>query len=57
VIAGAAVQQEIWSEDLLRAALKESLAQGLPASQIASQLAARSGWPRREIYRLITEMG
>jgi 16S rRNA (cytidine1402-2'-O)-methyltransferase len=57
VIAGAGGQAERWSEATLRAALQESLAQDLTASQIAGQLAARSGWPRREIYRLITEMG
>ncbi|HJW91304.1 MAG TPA: 16S rRNA (cytidine(1402)-2'-O)-methyltransferase, partial [Anaerolineales bacterium] len=49
VIAGAAVQQETWSPERLRAALQESLAQGLSSSQIASQVAARSGWPRREV--------
>ena len=57
VIAGAPPQaKEIWSLEKLQAALQEQLAQGLSPSQIASLLAAESGWPRREIYRMLTKL-
>jgi 16S rRNA (cytidine1402-2'-O)-methyltransferase len=57
VVAGAAPQtKQIWPEERLRMAGREALAQGTPPAQAASQLAAASGWPRREVYRIITEM-
>ncbi|MBN1145773.1 MAG: 16S rRNA (cytidine(1402)-2'-O)-methyltransferase [Anaerolineales bacterium] len=57
VIGGAAPQAGRWSEDRLRAALRERLAGGAPASRIAAETANLSGWPRREVYRLLTELG
>jgi 16S rRNA (cytidine1402-2'-O)-methyltransferase len=57
VVAGAPPQaKEIWSLDKLQAALQEQLAQGLSPSQVASLLAVESGWPRREIYRMLTKL-
>ena len=57
VVAGAPPQAiEIWSLDKLQAALQEQLAQGLSPSQVASLLATESGWPRREIYRMLTKL-
>lgn len=57
VVAGASPQaKEIWSLDKLQAALQEQLAQGLSPSQVASRLAAESGWPRRDIYRMLTKL-
>jgi hypothetical protein len=39
----------------LVAELLARLAQGLSPSQAAGQLAAESGWARREVYRLAME--
>jgi 16S rRNA (cytidine1402-2'-O)-methyltransferase len=50
------VESKTWPEDRLQAVIQERLAAGQPASQIAAQLARESGWPRRKIYRLVTEM-
>jgi 16S rRNA (cytidine1402-2'-O)-methyltransferase len=50
-----------WTEEQVRLALKERLAaqgssemEATPA-QVAAQIASLSGWPRRLIYRMITE--
>lgn len=51
VVAGRAANGERWPEQRLNAALQEALGQDDPPSQIAGQLAAESGWPRREVYR------
>ncbi len=51
VIGGAAPPAHKWSEEQLLAALRQSLAHGDPPSEIASRLAAQSGWPRRQIYQ------
>lgn len=57
VVAGAPPQaKETWSPEKLEATLQEHLAHGKSPAQIASQLAAESGWPRREIYRMITRL-
>ena len=56
VVAGAPGRVEPWPETKLRAALEERVIRGDPPSQIASLLAAETGWPRREIYRLVTEI-
>jgi 16S rRNA (cytidine1402-2'-O)-methyltransferase len=56
VVAGASLERETWNEERLRAALKDSLERGSPPSQVASRLAAESGWPRRAVYRILTEM-
>lgn len=45
-----------WDEPRMRSALLQHLASGLAAGQAASDLAARSGWPRRKIYRLLMEI-
>lgn len=51
VLAGRAADEGQWPEERLNAALDEAQTQDDPPSQIAGQLAAESGWPRREIYR------
>ncbi len=56
VVAGSTAHVEPWSEAQLSVALEEHLALGESPSHIASLMAAESGWPRREIYRLITEI-
>lgn len=52
VIGGARGQDVRWEEERLRAEVHALRQQGLSASQIGRQLAAASGWPRRDIYRL-----
>jgi 16S rRNA (cytidine1402-2'-O)-methyltransferase len=57
VVAGAPPRtNETWPLDKLRGMLQERLSHGIPPAQVASQLAAESGWPRRTIYRMITEL-
>jgi 16S rRNA (cytidine1402-2'-O)-methyltransferase len=56
VVAGAAEEKETWTEERLRSALKATRRGGEPPSQAASRLAAESGWPRRAVYRILTEM-
>jgi 16S rRNA (cytidine1402-2'-O)-methyltransferase len=47
---------EIWSQaDLVRSIL-ESLQAGRPAKEIAAGLAQKSGWARRDIYKLALEI-
>jgi 16S rRNA (cytidine1402-2'-O)-methyltransferase len=56
VVAGKAPQVGRWPEERLRAALHERLASGAQAPQIAAEIATLSGWPRRDVYRLLTEI-
>ena len=57
VVAGASpAQKETWTLEELQAAIQERISLDIPPSQIASQLATASGWPRRRIYRMITEL-
>ena len=46
---------ERWKEEQLLSALQQRLASGDSPSQIAGEISAQSGWPRRSIYHLITE--
>lgn len=45
-----------WSEAELEGALRAALAEGLPAAQAAGQIAARSGWPRRQVYSRLSAL-
>ena len=56
VVTGQANQTPSWSEAQVRAAIKDQKAQGIPPSQIASQVASESKWPRRKIYQMTIEM-
>jgi 16S rRNA (cytidine1402-2'-O)-methyltransferase len=56
VVAGSPPLSQAWTEERLRDALREQLATGQAPSQIAAQVATQSGWPRRAVYRLITEL-
>lgn len=55
VIGGAQGQTYRWEEERLRAEVHALRQQGLSASQIGRQLAARSGWPRRDVYQLAVQ--
>lgn len=50
VIAGRPETVEVWTEERLQAAIRSGLAAGNSGASLAKQLAAESGWPRREIY-------
>jgi len=54
VIAGKPPSIGRWSQEQLNAALFERLAGDEAPSQIAADLALQSGWPRREIYQMLT---
>ncbi len=56
VIAGKTKGTSLWGEDELVAALKEHLEKGIPPSEIARQVAERSGWPRRKVYKILTDL-
>ena len=53
VVAGQTANLEPWSEEQLGQAIRQGLAEGEPATQLASRLAVLSGHPRRAIYQLI----
>ena len=55
VLGGTGEKTVCWEKDRLLAEVQARLAQGLGAKEISQQLAAQSGWPRREIYRLATQ--
>jgi len=55
VIAGQTLSVERWPEDRMKSAIQAYQKEDIPPSQIAAQLAAKSGWPRREIYRFLIE--
>jgi 16S rRNA (cytidine1402-2'-O)-methyltransferase len=57
VIGGKALHDEgPWSEERLLHALKEGLQNELPLSRLAGEVAEKSGWQRREIYRIAGEL-
>jgi 16S rRNA (cytidine1402-2'-O)-methyltransferase len=47
---------EPWSEDMLQEAARQGMQSGLPHSQLAADLASKSGWQRREIYRILVQL-
>jgi len=55
VIAGNTTPER-WQEGQLLSALRQRLANGTSPAQIASELSRQSGWARRTVYRLITEI-
>jgi 16S rRNA (cytidine1402-2'-O)-methyltransferase len=44
--------EQRWTEEELRRALQEGLGRGEKLKTLATELAGRSGWPGKEIYRL-----
>ncbi len=52
VIGGATAVAEVWGEARVRAALEEKIQQGLSRSQASREVAALSGWARRDLYVL-----
>ncbi|MEJ2598971.1 MAG: 16S rRNA (cytidine(1402)-2'-O)-methyltransferase [Anaerolineales bacterium] len=56
VIAGKPSIEKTWDEGRLQHELEQAIHQGEPPSQAAARLASLSGWPRRKIYRMATEI-
>jgi 16S rRNA (cytidine1402-2'-O)-methyltransferase len=56
VVAGSSPQKGEWSEEQVVAELEKGLSSGLPAAQVAGEVAARSGRPRRELYQIILDL-
>ena len=56
VVAGAPREAAHWSPERVEAAIQDGLARGQAPSTLARQVAAKSGWKRREVYRIVTEM-
>lgn len=57
IIGGSQETAPRWDETRLRADVETLRARGLGAREISQQLAERSGWPRRDIYRMVIEIG
>jgi 16S rRNA (cytidine1402-2'-O)-methyltransferase len=56
VIGGAPSTVGRWEEAKIRAEIQNHLAQGRGAREISHQLAAESGWSKREIYRIAIQV-
>ncbi|MCS7282969.1 MAG: 16S rRNA (cytidine(1402)-2'-O)-methyltransferase [Anaerolineae bacterium] len=54
LVIGGALGEERWDETTVRAALEERLKAGMSPAQAAREIAALSGWPRREVYGILT---
>jgi 16S rRNA (cytidine1402-2'-O)-methyltransferase len=57
LVVGGAPEASRWEEARIRQQVQALLDRGLGAKAISQQLAAESGWPRREIYRLALAAG
>jgi 16S rRNA (cytidine1402-2'-O)-methyltransferase len=55
VVAGKTAAEK-WSLGQIRMEVRQRLESGIPPTQVAGDLAACSGWPRRELYRLVMEI-
>lgn len=53
VITGYHEERQKWTQEQLEAMITDRIKQDYSPSELASQLASESGWPRREIYRMI----
>lgn len=56
VVAGHSGERPTWDEQALRQAARAALNAGEAPSGLAKRLAAESGWARRDVYTLITEL-
>ncbi len=53
LVIGGAPGEERWDEERVRAALEERMRAGMSPARAAREVAALSGWPRREVYSLV----
>jgi 16S rRNA (cytidine1402-2'-O)-methyltransferase len=56
VIAGSQHQDELWDEMRVSQAISLGIEAGLAPSKLAGKIAAESGWPRRDIYQMLTDL-
>ncbi len=56
VIDGAPPKALQWDLARVQASLKDGLAHGESPSSLAREISAQSGWKRREVYRMVTEL-
>lgn len=56
VIDGAPQEADQWDLARVQESLKDGLARGDSPSSLAREVSAQSGWKRRQIYRMVTEM-
>lgn len=56
VVSGASANGEIWPSERIREAVTNALNSNEKHSQIARRLTTESGWKRRDIYNIITEL-
>ena len=45
-----------WDEDRVRLALSEAINRDMDRKEAVRQVTQRSGWPRRDVYRLALEL-
>jgi 16S rRNA (cytidine1402-2'-O)-methyltransferase len=58
VVGGAKADTSVtWTAEAVRAEVTRLMAQGLRSKDAARQVAERSGWLPREVYRLATQAG
>lgn len=48
-------ERSLWSEEKLLAAIEEELKRGKSAKEISTELAAQSGWSKKEVYALVNQ--
>jgi 16S rRNA (cytidine1402-2'-O)-methyltransferase len=56
VVDGAHPESTRWLPEQVREALRNGLAKGKSASTLAREISTQSGWKRRNVYRIATEM-
>jgi len=56
VLGGATEDSAVWDEARVLHALREALDRGVERKEAVRQVTQASGWPRREVYRLATEL-
>lgn len=56
VVAGQSGEAQVWPEERLRTALVQALELGEQPSKLARRMADASGWPRRKVYDLVTQL-
>lgn len=56
VVGGKPAQEKHYSEEEINQAIQEGLRQDIPPAQLAAQLSATSGLPRRKLYAMIIQL-
>ncbi len=56
VVGGATEEARAWDEERVRLALNEAIKRDMDRKEAVRQVTQRSGWPRRDVYRLALEL-